>query len=90
MAEKVPDMLRTLFCIHLVMHIISVIFVFKKPAPVVTNNATTPLIPASKESHVTQFIRKKDFIVCFINNALTVGTGVMLCGLYQSHGFSLG
>lgn len=79
MAEKVPGLLRTLFCIHLVMHIIAVIFVMKKPVPVV--KATEALIPSNNESHVVQFIQKKDFIVCFINNALTVGTGVMLCGL---------
>lgn len=39
---------------------------------------------------MTQFVKKRDFILCFINNVMTVGTGVMICGLYQSHGFSLG
>lgn len=34
-------------------------------------------------------MRHKSFVVAFINNTLTHGTGILICSLYQSQGFKL-
>lgn len=43
-AEKVPELIRTLFAIHFLLAIISVLFVFKKQIPVVNANVQDKLI----------------------------------------------
>lgn len=79
-AEKIPSLIRTLCLIHVAIAVIVVIFVFKKPVPA-PNPQSLINTPQLKESLVSQFIKRKDFIIVSINNILTLGPGVMICGL---------
>lgn len=78
-AEKIPDLIRTLFCIHGVIALIVVIFVFKKPVP--APDSKTLIKEAPKDSKISQFLKSKDFLIVAFNTILTLGPGMFLCGI---------
>jgi len=78
-ADKIPDLIRTLCLIHLVIAVIVVIFVFKKPVPVPDSKSV--IKAPMQESKISQFIKRKEFLIVAFNTILTLGPGMFLCSI---------
>lgn len=79
-ADKIPELIKTLCLIHLVIAVIVVIFVFKKPVPVPDSKSAIKEAPM-QESKISQFIKRKEFLIVAFNTILTLGPGMFLCSI---------
>jgi len=68
----VPSLLAKLATIHAVLALVGILLCFRKPVE------TTALAGKEPESFLTDALKHRSFLIPFLNNSLTLGTGVMI------------